>query len=74
MKELAKFFAGAFAWDFLSHLSIAIGGSVPFRLFGFEISGTTNTVMMFLSAFLSLTLAYYAWSIKQTPQENKYKE
>jgi hypothetical protein len=66
MKELAKFFAGAFAWDCIAHLSIALSGSTPFRLFGFEITATANIVMVFVSAILSISLIYYAWIRKKT--------
>jgi len=61
MKELSKFLAGAFTYDSVSHIAMAIGGSLPFKLFGFEISKTINVVMIFVSAFLALLFIYYGW-------------
>ena len=41
-KEIAKFFAGASAWDALGHLLIHFSGTLPLTFFGITLTTTLN--------------------------------
>lgn len=60
-KEIAKFLCGLTAWESFSHLSLWLNDALPMTLFGFNITVTTNTIEIIISALISILLGYYAW-------------
>lgn len=65
MKELAKFISGLAAWEAVVHLSLAMSGVLPIKWFGvITLTPTINTIQIFVPAFISILLAYYAWGKK----------
>jgi hypothetical protein len=60
-KEIAKFAAGVTAWESIVHLSFALSGVLPLRMFGITITKRVNSVQIVLPALVSAMLAYYGW-------------
>ncbi|HTD67116.1 MAG TPA: hypothetical protein VK846_11365 [Candidatus Limnocylindria bacterium] len=67
-KEVAKFFAGAAAWETLGHLLMPFSGLLPLRVFGFTYTQTMNTVQIIVAAIISLLLVYSAWIKNASPK------
>lgn len=59
-REVAKFFAGVAASQFLIHGAFAVSG-VRFTLFGIDYSPTLNSVAAVVGAVVLILLVYYAW-------------
>jgi hypothetical protein len=60
-REIAKFAAGVTAWEALVHLSFALAGVLPLRLFGITLTKRVNAIQIVVPALSSLLLACYAW-------------
>ena len=60
-KEIAKFAAGAAAWEALGHLLLAFTGLLPLTVWGITLTPTFNSVWVVIVAAVSILLAWYAW-------------
>ena len=61
-REIALFFAGVTAWESFTHLMLYLLGSVPFRINGWTIDVSLNTVQIVFPAIISfLSLRYANW-------------
>ncbi|HED06310.1 MAG TPA: hypothetical protein ENI61_06475 [Ignavibacteria bacterium] len=60
-KEIAKFLAGAFAWETMVHVAIGVNGLAPITIFGFTITSQLNTPLIIFPAVITIFLVYYAW-------------
>lgn len=60
-KELAKFFAGAAAYDALVHWVLGLSDVLPLKLRGVTLTRTLNRVAMVVWPILASLLVYYAW-------------
>lgn len=71
-QEMAKFAAGAAAWEALGHTMLAFSGLLPLSVWGITVTHTFNTIWIMVVAGLSMALAWYAWvGGKQTTQGSK---
>ncbi len=59
-REIAMFFAGVTAWESFTHLMLYLLGSVPFRINGWTIDVSLNTVQIVFPAIISFLLLRYA--------------
>ena len=59
-REIALFFAGVTAWESFTHLMLYLLGSVPFRINGWTIDVSLNTVQIVFPAIISFLLLRYA--------------
>lgn len=60
-REVAKFFAGATAWEAVGHLMLAFSGLLPLTVWGVTVTATFNTIWILVVAAASILLAWYAW-------------
>ena len=60
-KEVAKFFAGAAAWEAVAHVIVAFSGLLPLTIWGITLTHTFNTIWIVVVAAISILLAWYAW-------------
>ena len=60
-KEFAKFFAGAFTWDAITHLAHYLSGAVPYTLLGVTVTPAMNAAGMYVAGAIALVLGIYAW-------------
>ncbi len=63
-KEIAKFLAGAFAWETMVHIAIGVNGLAPITIFGFTVTPQLNTPLIIFPAVICIVLVYYAWFSK----------
>ncbi len=63
-KEVAKFAAGAAAWEAFGHLLLAFTGLLPLTVWGITLTATFNAVWVAVIAGVSILLAWYAWSTR----------
>ena len=59
-REIALFFAGVAAWESFTHIVLYLLGSVPFRINGWTINLSLNTVQIVVPAIVSILLLRYA--------------
>ncbi|HED37042.1 MAG TPA: hypothetical protein ENI76_02175 [Ignavibacteria bacterium] len=60
-KDIAKFLAGAFAWETMVHVTIEANNLAPITIFGFTITPQLNTPLIIFPAITTAILVYYAW-------------
>lgn len=60
-KEVAKFAAGAAAWEALGHLLLAFRGLLPLTVWGVTLTATFNAVWVVIIGAAAVILAWYAW-------------
>ena len=65
-KEIAKFVAGAAAWDAFGHAVIAFTGLLPLKVGGFTVTPTFNAAWAIAVAVAACLLAWYAWGLEST--------
>ena len=61
-KEVAKFFAGAVAWEAVGHVMLAFSGLLPMKIWGITVSPVANAVWIVIAAAGAILLAWYAWA------------
>lgn len=66
-REVAKFFAGAFAYDAIVHVTLAVSGVLPLKLLGVTVTPVMNVLLMIAAASVSLFLAYHGWIKPERP-------
>lgn len=64
MKELSKFFAGFMAFLTIDHATLFFCDELPLSFCGTTITKTSNTILIVISAVISILLAYYGWKKK----------
>lgn len=60
-RELAKFFAGAFTWDTVTHLAHYISDATPYTLLGVTVTPAMNAAGMYVAGAIAVLLAWYGW-------------
>ena len=61
-REAAKFFAGAFAYDAVMHLMLALSDVLPLTFLRvITLTRGLNVAAMIAAAAIALSLAYYGW-------------
>ena len=58
--EIAKFLAGAFAWDAILHIGLFMSKSEP-KFFGMKFTNSMNKVMAVGAFLLFILFAYIGW-------------
>jgi hypothetical protein len=64
-KEVAKFLAGAAAWEGLTHLILAFTDLLPLRIWGFTLTPVLNIIWIVFIGAVTITLAWYAWGSRR---------
>ena len=59
-REIVIFFAGVSAWESFIHLILYLTDSLPYRINGFTIDFSTNTIQILFPAIISFLLLRYA--------------
>jgi hypothetical protein len=60
-KEVAKFFSGVGAMQWVFHWALGFSGELPLTLFGITYTSALNTTAMVIWPIVTLLLLYYAW-------------
>lgn len=61
-REVAKFFAGAFAYDAVMHLMLALSDVLPLTFLRVvTLTPGLNAAALIAAAAMALSLAYYGW-------------
>lgn len=61
-REVAKFFAGAFTYDAVMHLMLALSDVLPLTfLHVITLTPGLNAAALIAAAAIALALAYYGW-------------
>lgn len=64
-KEVAKFFAGAAAWEAVGHALLAFSGMLPLTVWGITWTQPVNTLWILVVAAVSILLGWYAWGTSE---------
>lgn len=67
-KEVAKFAAGAAAWEAVAHAVLAFSGLLPLTLWDVTWTQTFNTIWIVVIAAFSIVLFWYAWASNERRQ------
>ncbi len=59
-REVIIFFAGVEAFHTLSHLAMAVSGTLPVRFFGFTVSAGLNAWAIVVNAAITAALVWWA--------------